>query len=190
MLWNMTLHLLSVIEGYLLAVYTWPVVQAILGRRKAADPAAESQGQAATWAMAFRSRLETIAASRFMTAVKDWFLRSATILWARLMALAGLLLAALDWLANLAGLPGVSGNIQSLLSPKYVPWYLIAIAIITELARRRTLNTGSARPSFILAGAGSSGENGVEAPPLEAAPGKATAAAGRKSVPVQEAETA
>lgn len=64
-----------------------------------------------------------------------WFKHSLTILWARVIALAGLLLATVE--ALLAD-PGVTSAIQSVLQPKYVPYYIIAIGLITELARRRT----------------------------------------------------
>jgi hypothetical protein len=67
--------------------------------------------------------------------VKAWFKHSVTILWARLVALAGLLLAAGQ---SLLQDPNVSGAIQSALQPKFIPYYVIAIGLITELARRRT----------------------------------------------------
>lgn len=61
------------------------------------------------------------------------FKRSLTILWARFLAVVGILLAILTF-------PGVHESIVgSLLKPEYVPYYLIAIAVLTELARRRTL---------------------------------------------------
>ena len=34
--------------------------------------------------------------------------------------------------------PNISGAIQSALQPKFIPYYVIAIGLITELARRRT----------------------------------------------------
>lgn len=67
--------------------------------------------------------------------VKAWFKHSLTILWARAVTLVGLLLAAGD--ALLAD-PNVTGAIQSVLQPKYIPYFVIAIGVITELARRRT----------------------------------------------------
>ena len=67
--------------------------------------------------------------------LKAWFRHSLTILWARVVALAGLLLVAGQ--SALAD-PSVSGAVQALLQPKYVPYYVIAIGLITELARRRT----------------------------------------------------
>ena len=66
---------------------------------------------------------------------KAWFKHSLTILWARVVTLIGLLLAAGD--ALLAD-PNVKGAIQSLLQPRYIPYFVIAVGIITELARRRT----------------------------------------------------
>jgi hypothetical protein len=66
-----------------------------------------------------------------------WFRHSATILWARLVACAGLVMVALEAMLHD---PNVSLAIQSALQPKYVPYYVIAIGLITELARRRTLD--------------------------------------------------
>jgi hypothetical protein len=68
--------------------------------------------------------------------VKAWFKYSLTILWARVMALAGLLLAAAEALLQD---PNVSGAVQAALQPKYVPYYVIAIGLVTEIARRRSL---------------------------------------------------
>ena len=68
--------------------------------------------------------------------IKAWFKYSLTILWARVIALAGLLLAAGQ--ALLAD-PNVTGAIQSVLQPKFIPYYVIAIGLVTELARRRTV---------------------------------------------------
>ena len=67
--------------------------------------------------------------------LKAWFRHSLTILWARVVALAGLLLVAGQ--SALAD-PSVSGAVQALLQPKYVPYYVIAIGLVTEIARRRT----------------------------------------------------
>jgi len=68
--------------------------------------------------------------------IKAWFKYSLTILWARVIALAGLLLAAGE--ALLAD-PNVTGAIQSVLQPKFIPYYVIAVGLVTELARRRTV---------------------------------------------------
>ena len=72
--------------------------------------------------------------------IKSWFKNSITILWARTQVLAGLIAALL---LALASDPNVTGAIQTALQPKYVPYYIIAIGLITEVARRRT--TGSAQ---------------------------------------------
>ncbi|HEU4662163.1 MAG TPA: hypothetical protein VFS63_16040 [Pseudolabrys sp.] len=67
--------------------------------------------------------------------VKSWFKHSLTILWARLVAVGGLLLASTQ---TLIADPSVNDAIHSLLQPKYVPYYVIAIGLITEIAHRRT----------------------------------------------------
>ena len=71
--------------------------------------------------------------------LKRLFRRSVTILWARAVALGGIALAALGQAGDVFGLPGVKETVQGLLDPRYVPYYLIAIALVTEAARRRTL---------------------------------------------------
>lgn len=72
--------------------------------------------------------------------IKAWFKHSATILWARIVGLSGLVFAALEAMGGLFELPGIKENMQLLLNPRYVPYYIIAIALVTELARRRTLD--------------------------------------------------
>lgn len=67
--------------------------------------------------------------------IKAWFKHSMTILWARVVALAGILLAAGQALLVDAN---VTGTIQAALQPKFIPYYVIAIGLVTELARRRT----------------------------------------------------
>jgi hypothetical protein len=67
--------------------------------------------------------------------IKSWFKHSVTILWARIVTLGGAVLATL---LSLSSDPNVSGAIQSVLQPKFIPYYVIAIGLITELARRRT----------------------------------------------------
>lgn len=68
--------------------------------------------------------------------IKAWFKYSVTILWARAVALAGLLLAAGE---TLLADQNVTGAIQSVLQPKLIPYFIVAIGLITELARRRTV---------------------------------------------------
>lgn len=68
---------------------------------------------------------------------KSWFGNSLTILWARIQVLAGLLAA---FLMALAADPNVTGAIQVALEPRFIPYYVIAIGLITEIARRRTIS--------------------------------------------------
>jgi hypothetical protein len=67
--------------------------------------------------------------------IKAWFKNSVTILWARVVALAGLLLAVGQ---SLLTDPNISAAVQSALQPKFVPYYVLAIGLVTEIARRRT----------------------------------------------------
>lgn len=67
--------------------------------------------------------------------IKAWFRNSMTILWARIVAFAGLLLAAGE---TLLADPSVNGAMQQVLQPKFIPYYIIGIGLVTELARRRT----------------------------------------------------
>ncbi|HSL78714.1 MAG TPA: hypothetical protein VK877_03550, partial [Pseudolabrys sp.] len=71
------------------------------------------------------------------TKTKPWFGNSLTILWARIQVLAGLLAA---FLMALATDPNVTGAIQVALEPRFIPYYVIAIGLITEVARRRTIS--------------------------------------------------
>jgi hypothetical protein len=59
-----------------------------------------------------------------------------TILWARLQVLAGLVVALL---LAIAQDPNVTGAIEALLRPEFIPFYIIAIGLVTEIARRRTI---------------------------------------------------
>ena len=67
--------------------------------------------------------------------IKAWFRNSVTILWARVLSFAGLMLVIGQ---SLLQDPNVSAAIQSVLQPKFIPYYVIAIGILTEIARRRT----------------------------------------------------
>jgi len=67
--------------------------------------------------------------------IKAWFKHSLTILWARVVALGGLLLG----LAQALSVdPAINDAVRTALQPKFIPYYVIAIGLITELARRRT----------------------------------------------------
>jgi hypothetical protein len=68
--------------------------------------------------------------------IKASFKHSVTILWARVQVLAGLAAAAA---MGLASDPNVTATLQSLLQPKFIPYYVIGIGVITEIARRRTV---------------------------------------------------
>ena len=67
--------------------------------------------------------------------IKSWFRHSLTILWARIVTAGGLLLALAQ---GVLGDPNVDSAIQQALQPKYIPYWVLAIGIVTELARRRT----------------------------------------------------
>jgi len=67
--------------------------------------------------------------------IKAFFKHSLTILWARLVALGGILLASLQ---SLSADPAINDAVHEALQPRFIPYYVIAIGLITELARRRT----------------------------------------------------
>ena len=69
--------------------------------------------------------------------IKSSFRNSVTILWARIQVLAGLLAASLMALATD---PNVTGAIQVVMDPKFIPYYIIAIGLLTEIARRRSIS--------------------------------------------------
>jgi hypothetical protein len=71
--------------------------------------------------------------------IKAWFKNSITILWARIVALGGVVLAMGQ---SLVADPNVNGAIQQALQPKLIPYYIIGIGLITEVARRRTAKAG------------------------------------------------
>lgn len=68
--------------------------------------------------------------------IKSWFRNSITILWARIQVVAGAAAAAAFALLQN---PDVTAALQSALQPKFIPYYVIAIGLVTELARRRTV---------------------------------------------------
>jgi hypothetical protein len=65
--------------------------------------------------------------------------QSATILWQRFTIALAAFTDALLWLAELLNAPGVVEPIKSVLQPQYVAVFVVAVAIVSELARRRTL---------------------------------------------------
>ena len=66
---------------------------------------------------------------------------SATILWSRFLALFGGAMALVSEGSTWVGAPGVADSIQQYVKPEYIPVFLLVIAIINEIARRRTLST-------------------------------------------------
>lgn len=66
--------------------------------------------------------------------IKKWFKDSETIFWARLQVVLGAVTAAVMALGND---PNISAAVQSILKPQYVPYYVIAFGLLTELLRRR-----------------------------------------------------
>ncbi len=67
--------------------------------------------------------------------IKSWFKNSWTILWARIQVFFGLLAAsAMALVSN----PDVTAAIQAALQPRFVPYYIVLIGLITEMARRRS----------------------------------------------------
>lgn len=73
-----------------------------------------------------------------MDKLKAFFKRSVTILWARLVALAGIVMGFVPMLLSDSSL---NDAIRAVLDPKYVPFYILAIGVVTELCRRRTAGT-------------------------------------------------
>lgn len=66
------------------------------------------------------------------------FKDSATILVARLSAMSGLILGAV---ITLSSDPSIQEYIRTMLRPEFVPFYLIALSLLVEIGRRRTLDS-------------------------------------------------
>lgn len=64
---------------------------------------------------------------------------SATILWSKFVMLLGFATAGMDFVADLLGMPEVKDMIQSVMKPQYVAVFVLAVAAITILARKRTM---------------------------------------------------
>jgi 5,10-methylene-tetrahydrofolate dehydrogenase/methenyl tetrahydrofolate cyclohydrolase len=64
---------------------------------------------------------------------------SATIVWAKLVIIAGGLVAVLDKIADLAGDPTLTAQIQQYATPQMVGYVTIAIMLVNVWARLRTL---------------------------------------------------
>jgi hypothetical protein len=72
---------------------------------------------------------------RTLKAGKD----SATIVWAKLVVVAGGLVAVLDEVAGLAGDPSLATQIQQYATPQIVGYVMVAIMFVNVWARLRTL---------------------------------------------------
>jgi hypothetical protein len=72
---------------------------------------------------------------RTLKAGKD----SATIVWAKLVLVAGGLVAVLDKVAGLAGDPSLATQIQQYATPQIVGYVMVAIMFVNVWARLRTL---------------------------------------------------
>lgn len=85
-------------------------------------------------------------AKQFATAQGDIFSRilaagrnSATIAWQRFVIIISTAAASLSFVADYFNAPGVSDAIKSVLKPEYVAAFVVGVALISELARRRSL---------------------------------------------------
>lgn len=65
---------------------------------------------------------------------------SMTILWTRFCYLVGAVAGLLVTTADYFNAPGVADGIRQVMQPQYVALIGLAVAIITEMARRRTLS--------------------------------------------------
>ena len=73
---------------------------------------------------------------RTLKAGKD----SATIVWAKVVLVAGGLVAVLDKLASLFGDPSLAAQIQQYITPQIVSYVMIGIMFVNVWARLRTLD--------------------------------------------------
>ena len=79
--------------------------------------------------------LEQIGEHLMFSKIRSWFKNSVTIFWARMQVVGGVAAATV---MALTSDPNVTNAIQTALQPKYIPYYIIAVGLITEIARRRT----------------------------------------------------
>lgn len=64
------------------------------------------------------------------TSIKASFKGSATIVWARIQIVLGIVLANMDLLGVI--------DLKPVLTPKYIAVYTVGVGVVTELCRRRT----------------------------------------------------
>ena len=65
-----------------------------------------------------------------------WCKQSATIVWSRIVAVTSIVLGLIN---EFVGNDSVHQALQNVMQPKFLPWYLLGVAVITEIVRRRTL---------------------------------------------------
>jgi hypothetical protein len=65
--------------------------------------------------------------------------QSATIVWTKVVILAGGLMAVLDKISELAGDPSLTAQIQQYVTPQIVGYVMVAIMFVNVWARLRTL---------------------------------------------------
>lgn len=73
--------------------------------------------------------------------------QSATILWQRIVVMLTGLIGGAAWIADLLNAPNVGTAINTYVKPQYVAILFVASAVITELARRRTLLVQALTPT-------------------------------------------
>jgi lysozyme family protein len=123
---------------FLRGLRTWPV----FGKgwtRRVADVRAGAL-QMADRAIVAEPRPTTLSSSSheenpiMWAAIRKWCKDSETIFWARLQVLLG---SAAAIVMAVAADPSVDAAIQAVLKPAYVPYYVIAFGLLTEVLRRR-----------------------------------------------------
>jgi lysozyme family protein len=128
---------------FLRSLRTWPVfgkgwTRRVADVRAAALVMAERALEAAPYPAVVSSSLPEGKGDPIMWAlIKQWCKNSETIFWARLQVLLG---SAAAIVMAVAADPSVNAAIQAVLKPEYVPYYVIAFGVLTEVLRRRRAN--------------------------------------------------
>src|SRR5882672_4745030 len=87
----------------------------------------------------FVQRYRTSTATTLKAKLIDAFHGSATISVARVTAILASLCDLVPMVADVFGATGVSSAVQGIIPTGAVPYYMVGISVLTELARRRTL---------------------------------------------------
>jgi hypothetical protein len=69
------------------------------------------------------------------------FKESATIAWLRLVGIVAAGIDSLAWIADALNAPQVANAVQTYGNPRIVTQIILAVTIVGEIARRRTLST-------------------------------------------------